>query len=387
MLATPRRRGFTLIELLVVIAIIAILAAILFPVFAKAREKARQTSCLNNQRQIGVAISMYIQDNGEMIFPDPKSSSWATYLKQYNEPSIYDCPTKTGKGSNDAPEYGFNSMLFGVALGDISSPATTLQLTDLNMSGSTTSGMGNYSLFDYTRDIDARHNKGAVLSCVDGHVIWETQASADPNLFTTLVVKDYNIAQDGGNVVGTMTDVTSSSVAPNGSEHMWAMPAGAIWNGQGTAPNMVFDADILIGNTNDDGYWWVYLWDDGTGTGSRPLNIAAGTFSASGTNQKFRSAIGGNALNGPILGNNPAIDGATYHHFTVKLYPSRKLAIFKITCGGQAVGISAMVLQGTDFSQYLRGNTTTGIGYLRVWQSIGNYNYNFFFKNVKFYQF
>jgi len=57
-----RRRGFTLIELLVVIAIIAILAAILFPVFAQAREKARETTCLSNNKQIGVAMQMYMQD-------------------------------------------------------------------------------------------------------------------------------------------------------------------------------------------------------------------------------------------------------------------------------------------------------------------------------------
>jgi prepilin-type N-terminal cleavage/methylation domain-containing protein len=63
-----RYRGFTLIELLVVIAIIAILAAILFPVFAQARETARQSSCLSNMRQIGMGVRMYLQDNDGYCF-------------------------------------------------------------------------------------------------------------------------------------------------------------------------------------------------------------------------------------------------------------------------------------------------------------------------------
>lgn len=60
-----KRKAFTLIELLVVIAIIAILAAILFPVFAQAREKARMTGCVSNTKQIGLAHNMYLQDYDE----------------------------------------------------------------------------------------------------------------------------------------------------------------------------------------------------------------------------------------------------------------------------------------------------------------------------------
>jgi prepilin-type N-terminal cleavage/methylation domain-containing protein/prepilin-type processing-associated H-X9-DG protein len=71
------RRGFTLIELLVVIAIIAILAAILFPVFAQAREKARQTSCLSNLKQLGLALMMYSEDFDECMPTCPYGTTQA----------------------------------------------------------------------------------------------------------------------------------------------------------------------------------------------------------------------------------------------------------------------------------------------------------------------
>src|SRR5262245_48315700 len=105
--------GFTLIELLVVIAIIAILAAILFPVFAKAREKARQTSCLSNTKQLALSILQYAQDYDEAMVPwvvsvkpnVPKAEGgtsgslrWNALVQPYCKSlSVFTCPSGTGQ--------------------------------------------------------------------------------------------------------------------------------------------------------------------------------------------------------------------------------------------------------------------------------------------------
>src|SRR5690348_3358416 len=81
-----KRNAFTLIELLVVIAIIAILAAILFPVFAQARERARAISCISNTKQIGLAVMMYAQDYDETYFWNPwpgSPSAQSPYMDPY----------------------------------------------------------------------------------------------------------------------------------------------------------------------------------------------------------------------------------------------------------------------------------------------------------------
>ena len=130
-LATKRPSGFTLIELLVVIAIIAILAAILFPVFAKAREKARQTACTSNLKQLGLGMLQYIQDYDE-TFPVGTGYSgpcrgWAgqlyPYVKSYG---VYSCPDDTTAPTSGAGFYTC-SYAMNVSLGGSQSPSVYVE--------------------------------------------------------------------------------------------------------------------------------------------------------------------------------------------------------------------------------------------------------------------
>jgi prepilin-type N-terminal cleavage/methylation domain-containing protein/prepilin-type processing-associated H-X9-DG protein len=110
------RSAFTLIELLVVIAIIAILAAILFPVFAGAREKARQATCLSNMRQVALAVQMYAQDYDEQLVPATNYAVierpiWCAmiqpYLKNFN---VFICPSTNGDFPLDWNNRGYASI-------------------------------------------------------------------------------------------------------------------------------------------------------------------------------------------------------------------------------------------------------------------------------------
>ncbi|MCE5239766.1 DUF1559 domain-containing protein [bacterium] len=208
------RRGFTLIELLVVIAIIAILAAILFPVFAKAREKARQSSCLSNTKQIGLALLQYTQDYderlpGTYIYEIPGDANWlfsfgALALPYIKNAQVFVCPSGSGAvpwagtaalipmNSYWAPDQSFCSLSNGkYSLGQVESPADTILFLDTNtVSGS--SG-GNFEFWlgatstaqdyaNYCTGNGPRHNDGRNYAFVDGHCKWLKAPSA--SMFT-----------------------------------------------------------------------------------------------------------------------------------------------------------------------------------------------------------
>ena len=138
-------KGFTLIELLVVIAIIAILASILFPVFAKAREKARQISCASNERQIGLALMQYTQDNDELLPVGISKQNgvaygegWAGEVMPYvKSTGLFKCPDDsttqtTHNGFADYPiSYALNSNARSKSNGSLNAPASTVLICEV----------------------------------------------------------------------------------------------------------------------------------------------------------------------------------------------------------------------------------------------------------------
>ncbi len=115
---TASKKAFTLIELLVVIAIIAILVAILFPVFARARESARRASCLSNEKQIGLGIMQYVQDYDQRYLVQDETNNYLWYqpLQPYiKSDQLFRCPSKTPDSSGAVSDYLINGL---VAHGD-----------------------------------------------------------------------------------------------------------------------------------------------------------------------------------------------------------------------------------------------------------------------------
>lgn len=186
------RRGFTLIELLVVISIIAVLAAILFPVFARVRENARKTACLSNLKQLALALHMYAQDNDSYLIASTSAGtkSWtAPYEPYLKNTQVLLCPSmKPHRGWNC--DYSRNRVMIDIAIvpdsaipyEQICNPAGTMFAMDgagLNSDhADPTHSVGQIGWdganWDQTTfySIGMRHNDGFNAAFLDGHVKW-----------------------------------------------------------------------------------------------------------------------------------------------------------------------------------------------------------------------
>ena len=212
-----KERGFTLIELLVVISIIAILTAILFPVFSQAREKARQAQCVSNQKQILMAISQYAQDWDD-VFPY-SAGMLVKLVPAYMTLKIMDCPSDktrtpgvdyygyTYGGIKGNRSYCFNYQMgycneydtglvvprstpFPVPLAELQKPAEAWLIADADWA---TNSNGFYYDADSNNCVPVngvdtmkngviygmtyRHNDGLNLGFADGHVEWQSHGA------------------------------------------------------------------------------------------------------------------------------------------------------------------------------------------------------------------
>lgn len=254
-------RAFTLIELLVVIAVIAILAALLFPVFAKAREKARQITCVSNERQIGLGLRMYAQDYDDVYIPyftglnpitkkysDPRLY-WPQIVSPYIKPAkgsgdfgqslvadlspVFVCPDAPNDetadkqwGLGDADSYGINDDIVNwiaptgitatknpVALAAVEAPSSTILLCetyDTNEDGKLPGQSLAESYFD-------SHLSGAVGSTAGRHMASyqksDVAQSADPNALNAVCFCDGHVKMM--RVSGLLKDGAYWSISKN----------------------------------------------------------------------------------------------------------------------------------------------------------------------------
>jgi prepilin-type N-terminal cleavage/methylation domain-containing protein len=199
------QRGFTLIELLVVIAIIGVLASLLLPSLARAKEKAKSIACVNNLRQLGLATAMYADDHNDLlpgsqdtIQYNPPIPSWLATLRNYCSTNVYRCPSDkvppprpdNVQGGNRFFSYGVNDFLtpFPVGAkhlnfsrkGSIPRPSETAWMTELSVEPSfhhvdhfhfANNRDAGYKPHAFEEQVDVRRHFDSVnILIIDGHV-------------------------------------------------------------------------------------------------------------------------------------------------------------------------------------------------------------------------
>ncbi|MEI6519174.1 MAG: prepilin-type N-terminal cleavage/methylation domain-containing protein [bacterium] len=251
----PRSKGFTLIELLVVIAIIAILAAILFPVFARAREKARQTTCTSNQRQITASVQMYAQDHEETL---PGTTTVWNDIKV--DSGVLVCPTA---GRSLPVGYGYHDALVddntgtGMGLGTFDDPTSMIVTADMPSNGKD-------RVLRLDTDVDYRHSGSAVASYLDGHV------GVSKTLQITWVTPDTDLMAD--------LNLLAIGTIPVGVTGVWTRVGADTRNVANTTD--ISKMSLVAGNTNKG----IEIWQKSNQNGdpsnslsiSRPLLVPAG---------------------------------------------------------------------------------------------------------------
>lgn len=224
-----RRGGFTLVELLVVIAIIAVLAAILFPVFAQVREKGRQSACSSNLNQISKAFLMYANDYSQMMPTvawafrpvSPDAPLWTGMIAPYiKDTNIFRCPSAPDASYGATWQerlnlaYGLNwfwgfpyqsSMDYVVSLSKVARPAAAILVLDSVRDPAAIEPLGGYMVMPFGFDnrtrvlpmnkvggYSTRHADGTIVSFADGHAKWfrgdaiyARQSNGTPILQTT----------------------------------------------------------------------------------------------------------------------------------------------------------------------------------------------------------
>ncbi len=194
MQTSTKRRGFTLIELLVVIAIIAILAAILFPVFQKVRENARRASCTSNLKQLSLAVIQYTQDYDELMplsdsadnatdgwvsmtgFIAPNQATPTTFSPQFGSiypyvksTGVYVCPDDPTKQGNS---YSINAWAVGLPISRFSDPASVVVFNEESDGYQSGTDDGYFAPDNATNVPTLRHTNGSVFAFQDGHAKW-----------------------------------------------------------------------------------------------------------------------------------------------------------------------------------------------------------------------